>query len=140
MAFRFIVPGVPVSVQAKRAESKESWKKSVRIAALNGKPPGWEHQKVDKCIVYISYFFRDGAVDLDNIIKPILDAMIDVAYSDDRKVSAIVLRSVDLDYVVLKNEVQAWLSKSMETKTDFTVIDIAYAPIKEVYPWHLKSN
>ncbi|MCM0021815.1 MAG: RusA family crossover junction endodeoxyribonuclease [Tagaea sp.] len=140
MSFRFIVPGVPVSVQAKKAESKENWKKTVRAAALKGKPAGWELEKVDKCIVNICYFFRDGGVDLDNIIKPILDAMIDVAYSDDRKITAIVLRAIDLDYVILKNDAKSWLTKTVETKMDFTVIEIAYAPNKEIYPWHLKAN
>ena len=47
--------------------------------------------------VTITYFFQDGAPDVDNIPKPILDALNGLVYVDDEQVSDLLCRKRDLD-------------------------------------------
>lgn len=79
----FYVRGTPVSSQAKR--TKAAWKAKVasQCPSSSGPPTATD---VSVAITY----YHDGAapaVDIDNIIKPIQDAMIGIVYLDDRQVA-----------------------------------------------------
>ncbi len=50
--------------------------------------------------VEITNFFYGGAPDLDNMAKPILDALKGVVYDDDSQVSDLVCRKRDRNYDV----------------------------------------
>ena len=77
--------GVPKSVQASRA-SKQRWKERVRTAAetawLPGEPP-LDHEVQ----VHITYYHDSAPLDVDNMLKPILDALIGVVYVDDKQLT-----------------------------------------------------
>ena len=52
----------------------------------------------------ITYFFQDAAPDVDNIPKPILDALTGIVYVDDEQVSDLLCRKRDLDAdLVIRN-------------------------------------
>jgi crossover junction endodeoxyribonuclease RusA len=83
----FIVSGTPISMQAS-ARSKTRWKAEVSAAASGALPD--EHALVaDSVRVTIVYFYVSTDLDLDNIIKPILDALIGVIYISDFQVTNI---------------------------------------------------
>lgn len=87
MIVEFIVPGTPISSGAS-GRSRTRWKESVSTAALAILPPG--HGLVaDSVRVTIVYFYVQTDLDLDNIIKPILDALIEVIYLNDFQVADI---------------------------------------------------
>ena len=44
----------------------------------------------------ITYFFDDDPVDVDNVPKPILDALIGLVYADDSQVFDLICRKRDL--------------------------------------------
>ncbi len=93
---RFRVDGQPVSRQTVWARRYHRYRAQVFRAAqraMRGLPT---HSPVAVEIVYRSAFASDadGAPDLDNIAKGILDGMQKVVYSDDRQVQDLRIRRV----------------------------------------------
>lgn len=85
----FIVQGTPVSLQAKRPESRVVWKERVRNASNRVLPEG--HFATDLALSVTLFYFPDGKMegDIDNIVKPILDALIKHVYFDDHQVERV---------------------------------------------------
>ena len=78
-----VVLGVPISVQARRRASVQRWKSLVRVSAATWWPP--DTAPLD-CEVQIHVtFYHDGApLDVDNMLKPIQDALCGLVYADDK--------------------------------------------------------
>ncbi len=90
----FIVSGTPISTQAS-PRSKTRWKADVSAAASVALTD--EHALVaDLVRVTIVYFYVSTDLDLDNIIKPIVDALNGVVYIDDSQVANISAAKRDL--------------------------------------------
>lgn len=88
----FHLVGVPLSLQASTA-SKERWKTVVREAARRRAEDVveliWlEEEPLAVAIYYFPTAPMDG--DVDNIVKPILDALIGTAYLDDRAIERVL--------------------------------------------------
>jgi crossover junction endodeoxyribonuclease RusA len=79
----FVVPGVPVSVQAKRP-SIARWKQVVQTAARAAWPGGASPLGC-KLQLHITYFHDAAPLDVDNMIKPIQDALCGIIYIDDNQ-------------------------------------------------------
>ncbi len=81
--------GTPVSLQASRAASKEAWKDRVKKASYSVLPEG--HFSTDAPISVTLFYFPDTEMrgDVDNIVKPILDALSKHIYNDDRQVERV---------------------------------------------------
>ena len=80
----FVVAGTAVSMQAKRTESKQGWKDRIRRASYGALPDG--HFATEASLSVTLFHFPEGAMggDIDNIVKPILDALCKHIYMDDR--------------------------------------------------------
>lgn len=91
----FLVRGTPVSLQAKRPEARQQWKERVREASNEALPQG--HFATDDGIAITLYFLPDGRMqgDIDNIIKPILDALNAHIYMDDTQVERVVVQKFE---------------------------------------------
>lgn len=88
----FIVSGTPRSF---RSGSRNSWGSRVRSSAIGALPPGLG--AVDESVhVTVIYFYVETALDLDNILKPILDALNGVVYDDDYQVTNLTAAKIDL--------------------------------------------
>ena len=48
-------------------------------------------------MVIITYFYQEASLDVDNVPKPILDALKGLVYSDDSEVSDLLCRKRDLN-------------------------------------------
>jgi len=85
----FIVRGTPVSLQAARTKSKEAWKLRVKQASYVALPEG--HFATEAPISVTLFYFpaTDMQGEVDNIVKPILDALSQHIYNDDRQVERI---------------------------------------------------
>lgn len=92
--FEFIVNGPPVSQQTRKrgkGNRLEDWKKTVRQEAEKywsseqETAPGW-------VMLQITYFYDSDQMDVDNIVKPIQDAIKGLAYKDDKQVSDLLVR------------------------------------------------
>jgi crossover junction endodeoxyribonuclease RusA len=77
----FVVLGVPKSVQA-RASSIQRWKEQVRAAAWEFWPPG-EVPLDHKVQIHVTYYHDSAPLDVDNMLKPIQDALTGLVYVDD---------------------------------------------------------
>ncbi|MEI8394568.1 MAG: RusA family crossover junction endodeoxyribonuclease [Rhodospirillaceae bacterium] len=88
----FIVLGTPVSVQAKRRDSIIAWKGRVKEASCAALPEG--HFSTNAPISVTLFYFpeTDVSADIDNIIKPILDALKNHIYADDNQVERILIQ------------------------------------------------
>ena len=83
----------PVSQPARRRELVRGWGQEVqRAASLR-----WDTEPVAEGImVIISYFFDGEALDVDNVPKPILDAMSGLVFADDAQVTDLLCRKRDV--------------------------------------------
>ena len=83
-----VVAGLPASLQSS-PRSRSAWKRRVREASDAVLPDG--HFATDKAMAVTLYVFTASAMqgDIDNIVKPILDAFSRHVYLDDRQVERI---------------------------------------------------
>lgn len=98
LPIEFIIRGTAISLQASGA-SREAWKATVKAAGAGVVPPGsWA--LTDRVAVTI-YYFPEGEMvgDVDNIVKPILDAMCQFIYVDDHQVERVVVQKFEPDRI-----------------------------------------
>jgi crossover junction endodeoxyribonuclease RusA len=81
----FSVVGVPASVQASSVR-RRSWKAAVRAAAVRAWPAG-EHPLTRKVQIHVTFYHDSTPLDVDNMLKPIQDALCGLVYDDDNRVS-----------------------------------------------------
>lgn len=109
LPFEFIVEGVPVSAQAKN--SLKWWKQKVADAAKLA----WPAANVpirDELQIVITYFYDLYPVgDIDNIIKPIQDALIGLTYNDDRQIADTRARRLSLNVIYPEQNVLRLLNR-----------------------------
>jgi Holliday junction resolvase RusA-like endonuclease len=81
LPFEFVINHKPVSLQTKKRNKLQEWKSLVRreVERLWAFSP-IEEQELHVVIVHLS---DDSPADVDNIIKPILDALVGLVYVDD---------------------------------------------------------
>ena len=87
----FLVHGTPVSLQAKRAASREEWKGRVKAASSTVIP---DHHYASEERVAVTLFYLPSEAmqgDIDNIVKPILDSLCKHIYMDDAQVGPALL-------------------------------------------------
>jgi len=110
-----LIPGVPVSHQAKPA-GRAAWQETVREAATERRDSaselGWpDARPVSVLIYYIADAPMQG--DIDNIIKPILDALETVAYLNDNQVERATVQKfepgVEREFLSLSDQLAAAL-------------------------------
>jgi hypothetical protein len=95
--FEVFIEGVP---RAPRAGSAGRWKTAVGDAAQKRRQETYELGFLDDRPVAVTvYYFPDGAMDgdIDNILKPIIDALKGVAYLDDEIVERAVVQKFEPD-------------------------------------------
>lgn len=94
----FLVSGTPVSQQAS-SPSKDAWKATIRAAGRDALPEGY-WVTYDPVAIKLFYFPAEPmAGDIDNILKPILDALTACIYSDDHQVERLLVQRFDPDSV-----------------------------------------
>jgi crossover junction endodeoxyribonuclease RusA len=95
LPFEFIIDGPPMSAQSRNRGRLAAWKVEVAAAAARRWSGPLHHGKARVIVTY--YHIRETAgLDADNMIKPILDALIGVVYVDDRQATHITARNVRL--------------------------------------------
>ncbi|WP_200945233.1 RusA family crossover junction endodeoxyribonuclease [Caulobacter sp. Root1472] len=94
LPFEFAVRVTAISLQGSGA-SKAAWKDAIREAARKALPEGsWLLTEP----LAVTIFIFPGAVmqgDVDNRVKPILDAMVRCVYSDDEIVERVVVQKFE---------------------------------------------
>ncbi len=76
--------------------------------------------------VEIFYFFSQGGrIDLDNIAKPICDALKNLVYMDDSQIYELYLRKLDLEGNFRLRETPAVLAAALQKREDFVYIAVS---------------
>lgn len=98
LPIEFIVRGTAISLQASGG-SRTAWKETIRAAGASVIPPGsWA---LTERVAVTIYYFPEGEMvgDIDNIVKPILDAMCHFVYVDDQQVERVVVQKFEPDRI-----------------------------------------
>lgn len=93
-----VINAYPVSSQTDNKKAKEAWKKFFGEYAQNRINDVIEWYYLDeRPLMAIIYFFPPDKMDgdIDNIVKPILDGMIAIAYPDDRLIERAVVQKFE---------------------------------------------
>lgn len=111
----FLTEGVPVSLRASN-RSRDRWKAMVAQSARHRKQETDELGFLDdRALAVTIYYFPTAPMegDIDNIVKPILDGLIGIAYLDDGVVERVVSQKlepqVDWSFVAPSDQLAAAL-------------------------------
>lgn len=125
--FEFVVVGIPRSVNA-ASRSLNRWKQIVRVAAS----ASWDGAALisqQQISVVIIYFHREKtSIDVDNIAKPVVDALKGSVILDDFLVDQITCRRTELSEELLIDSIPDVLVEHFGVTADFLYIKIADGP------------
>ena len=131
LPFEFVVDGPPVSQQTKNKKNLQRWKVEVRKEAENswfsGNLPIAEPIKFS-----VIYFYSVDAADIDNIAKPMQDALQGLAYFDDKQVTDLLGRKRDLNNLRV-GSVPGILAEGLGRGNPFLYVRIEEASVQEVF-------
>ncbi|MDF5738413.1 MULTISPECIES: RusA family crossover junction endodeoxyribonuclease [unclassified Nostoc] len=132
--FEFIVNGRPVSQQARKrgkGNRLQDWKKTVRQEAEKY----WSSEQKTATgwvMLQITYFYDSVEIDIDNIVKPIQDAIKGLAYVDDNQVSDLLVRKRNLSGNFRIENMTSTLAEGFARGNEFLHIVVINAPNQEV--------
>lgn len=122
LPFDFALPGPPVSLQTKSRPNLQQWKLRVKAAAdavAQNAIPRTEDLKVQ-----ITYFHEADSPDVDNIIKPIQDALVGVVYVDDCQVAETGCKRRDINGAFRVRRVPQCVVDAMVVGDDFIYVTV----------------
>ena len=131
--FEFVIPQRPVSQQARRRERLREWKDFVAEqarAALEGQ----RELATQPVAVRVLYLYEEVGLDVDNILKPIQDALIGVILDDDSVVTDVEIRRRWLGTTFTLNAVSPVLAAGLELGREFVYVSLTDAPAQDVLP------
>jgi len=128
--FEFLIKSRPVSQQTRRRDRLRDWKEFVRSEATRC----WasSHTRADGpvCITLV-YLYDEAALDVDNIIKPIQDALVGLAFWDDSVVTDAISRRRRLGGTFDLSRVSSVLIEGFAYGGEFVYVRVADAPPQE---------
>jgi len=132
LPFEFTVDGLPVSQQARRRQLVREWTQDVRGAAEGE----WSGQSpvTEELIVTITYFYDSKPIDVDNIPKPILDALKGVAFVDDNQITDLICRKRDMNTDLQVQHFSTVLDEAFDRSTPFVHIIVDRASSHGMMP------
>lgn len=125
LPLEFVVPGTPRSAQASGG-SQSRWRAQVEAAARAVLPASATAVTSDPVRATVLYFYAGGDLDLDNILKPILDSLKGIAYLDDGQIVDILAAKRDLGSTYSLVGVAPVLAGYLSTAgSDFVFVGVA---------------
>lgn len=131
LLLEFVIDGPPVSQQARRRERVRQWRDAVRRVAEHHWQAG-ELPATGPIMLTVLYFYERGSMDIDNLPKPIADALKGLVYRDDEQVTDIVCRKRNLNRELRIVNPSLVLSEGFSRGNQFLYIVIEEAPDQEV--------
>lgn len=120
LPFEFVVVGTPISQQAK-SSTKAGWRATV-AAAARAEWPGGTLPLTSPLKMTIVYYYDGVALDTDNMIKPIQDALVGVVYQDDAQLTDVTACKRDLNGSYRVRGLSPQLAKGFSSDRDFVHI------------------
>ncbi len=129
LPFEFVIAGPPVSQQARRSERRQQWQQSVRDTAH--RHWGDDAPFTGAIMVAITYFYDRISLDIDNIPKPILDALKRLVYADDAVITDLLCRKRNRNDNFQFQNTSAILTNALDWHHEFLHIVVDNAPNQE---------
>ena len=128
----FLVKGTPVSHQAKRPESREEWKERVRAAstAVIPKPHFASEDRMSVTLYYLPPAPMQG--DIDNIVKPVLDALSRHIFIDDRQVERVLVQKFEPGKVFGFARPGDTLSEALQAERPVLYVRVSNDPFEDL--------
>ena len=124
------IHGQPVSSQSANRRSLEVWKNRVRSACIAALRDG--SQPIDGPVRLQVTFYRESELgDVDNLLKPVQDALQDVAYGNDRQVSDATARRRDVNSAFKVRCMSHALARAFSDGRQFVHIEMWQDPDRE---------
>lgn len=124
LPIQFIVSGIPASLQSRSAK-KQVWKQQVSGAAHTAWTSG--APTADDVFFSVETYHTGDLPDVDNIIKPIQDALVGIVYFDDDQVIATLSAKRTLAGSVIIPSMNASLVVAIQGGTDFVLVRVSSA-------------
>ena len=128
----FLVNGTPVSAQTKRSAARDAWKSRVRTSSTGAIPsPHFAFGgKISITLFYLPEEAMEG--DIDNIIKPILDALSRHIYLDDQQVERVVAQKFEPGSEYVFSRPSAMLAEAWRGERPVLYVRISDDPTEEL--------
>lgn len=128
----FLVHGTPVSLQARRAESRDEWKARVKAASTKGIPQ--PHFVSTERIAVTLFYLPDEPMqgDVDNIVKPILDALSRHIYIDDVQVERVLVQKFEPGQVFGFTNPSAAFSEALDGAKPVLYVRVSSDPFEDL--------
>ncbi len=131
LAFEFIINGPPVSQQARRRKRVHEWIEEVKSVAAQYWPVE-ELPVTEPVMLTITYFYDSVSMDVDNIPKPISDALEGLVYFNDNQVTDVLCRKRNLNSDFRVENPSDLLAEGLSRSSQFLYIVVEDAPNQEV--------
>lgn len=131
LPFEFVIDGPPVSQQARRRDRVRQWREEVRSVAEQRWPRG-ELPVAASIMLTIVHFYDAVSLDLDNLPKPIVDALKGLVYLDDTQITDVICRKRNLRRDLRVENPSEVLAEGFSRGTEFLYIVVEDAPDQEV--------
>jgi Holliday junction resolvase RusA-like endonuclease len=130
--FEMLIPKRPVSHQAKNRANLQNWKDFVYGRARKEWKEGTPLQDVGLRFTLV-YICNDSPADVDNIIKPIQDALIGVVFADDSQLSDVDSHRRFLSDRIDITNLPPLLIEGVATGEECVYVRVSLAESLEVY-------
>src|SRR5580658_1671107 len=128
--FEFCVHGRPVSAQTGTRGRLTAWQRDIRAAAVAAWPAGQPPFSV-AVELRITHYAKKPNADMDNLIKPIQDALQGIAYVNDRVVKDVTGNWRDIDAPFRVRYIARRLADAFSDGRPFVHIRLWRAPDEE---------
>jgi hypothetical protein len=136
--FEFHLVGTPISLQG-RAASIQRWKAEVKEAAQHRIAETIEWLWLEpEPLALIIYYFPAAPMggDIDNIVKPIMDALVGVAYLDDKSIERITAQKFEPELNWAFSAPSEQLSAALDTAVGSErAIPVIYVHVSNDLSW-----
>ena len=124
----FVVPGTPVSLQAKRADSRAAWKERVRQASTSSLPEGHFCTEIPVSVTLFYFPAAEMEGDIDNIVKPVLDALCRHIYVDDRQLERVWVQKFEPNKIFQFTDPSQTLAHAIESDKPLLYVRLSDDP------------
>lgn len=130
--FEFTVVGTPLSHQTRNRQRLVEWRRVVRAVAArrwNGSPP-----TVRPVSFQVTYYYEGTPLDVDNMIKPIQDALNGLVYEDDSQITDTSGHRRDINSSFRIRGMSPAVAEAFVTGAEFIHVRVELDPDQERLP------
>ena len=131
LPLEFIIDGPPVSQQTRRQSLLRLWRGEVQSAVKQHWAEG-ELLASGLLMITIMYFYNDRSLDIDNVPKPILDALKGIVFEDDNQVTDLICRKRKLVPTLNAPKPSSVLDEELHRRKEFVYVLVERAPGQEI--------